>query len=250
MGGPILVIEDDAVLRELMHDWLETVFLDCDVIVASQNDGAIAITTARSPRVVLIDVDTLGADRVDVVRRVKEAAPRAEVIALTMDDHEALREDVEAAGAGACVSKANINDELLPMLQQLIGPGDGVRGRERTVLCIEDELEMIKLIEFTLQRGPFRVVGAVSGQQGLEMARRVQPDVVLLDLMMPDMDGWEVARRMRQDEALRDVPIIAVSVVHPSDRPARELDVDDYVTKPFRPDDLVERVSAVARVVA
>jgi CheY-like chemotaxis protein len=109
---------------------------------------------------------------------------------------------------------------------------------------------MIKLIELTLERGPFRVIGAVSGRQGLEVARRVQPDVVLLDLMMPDMDGWEVAQRFRADEALKDVPLIAVSVVHPSSYPARELPVDDYVTKPFRADELVQRVSQAARVVA
>jgi DNA-binding response OmpR family regulator len=118
------------------------------------------------------------------------------------------------------------------------------------VLCIEDELEMIKLIELTLERGPFRVLTAVSGQQGIDIARHVRPDVVLLDLMMPDMDGWEVARRLRAEEELKHIPIIAVSVVHPTSYPTRKLEVDDYVTKPFIPDELLRRVGAAARLPA
>ena len=257
MGRPILIIEDDKNLREVMRDWLEAIFRGREVIVTPHSNGAVPKAAARSPRVILVDVDMMEARGTDVIGRLKTAVPHTEIIALTMDDHEALRRDVEAAGALACLRKSDVSDGLLPILTNLLDsePGSGQESAtdERgtmTVLCIEDELEMIRLIELTLERGPFRVFGAVSGQQGLDVARRVQPDVVLLDLMMPDMDGWEVARRFREDEALKDVPIIAVSVVQPTNYPARELPVDDYVTKPFRADDLVRRVSDAARVVA
>ena len=141
----------------------------------------------------------------------------------------------------------------MPLIKDSLGPDAGITSydsRKKTVLCIEDELEMIKLIELTLERGPFRVFGAVSGQQGIDIARHARPDVVLLDLMMPDIDGWEVARRLRAEEELKHVPIIVVSVVHPTSYPARELEVDDYVTKPFVPDELLRRVSAAARLAA
>jgi DNA-binding response OmpR family regulator len=110
------------------------------------------------------------------------------------------------------------------------------------VLCIEDEPDMINLIKLTLERGGFRAIGALGGRQGLDIARRVKPDVVLLDLMMPDMSGWEVARRLRADESLKGVRIVVLSVIRPNGRDRQELPVDDYVTKPFAPDDLVRRL--------
>ena len=253
MGGLIMVIENDEALGKVMRDWLETVFMECDVLVTRHDNGADLAVRARPPGAILIDVDTLGAACMEAIQDFKREAPDATILALAMDDHEALREDVLEAGADACIRKTDMGDRLLPLLEEILGPNAGLthyKGRRKTVLCIEDELEMIKLIELTLQRGPFRVLGAVSGQQGIDIARHVLPDVVLLDLMMPDMDGWEVARRLRADEELRDVPIIAVSVVHPSSYPARELAVDDYVTKPFVPDELLRRVGEIAQVVA
>jgi CheY-like chemotaxis protein len=86
------------------------------------------------------------------------------------------------------------------------------------VVCIEDEPEMIDMITLILERADFKVVGALSGQQGLDVVRQVDPDVVLLDLMMPGMDGWEVNRRMNADEKLRDVPVIVLTSV-PHQRP-------------------------------
>jgi len=253
MGGPILIIENDERLRDVMREWFETVFLDCDIVVAARDGGAVPVVETWLPRAILIDVDALGTESVDTIRQLRAAAPRSEIIALAMDDHEALRRDVRAAGARACVRKADMSDRLVPLLRRVLEPepGPGTQVEDGwTVVCIEDELEMIKLIEFTLQRGRFRVIGAVSGEQGLDLVRRVRPDVVLLDLMMPDMDGWEVARRLRADRTLRNVPIIVLSVVHPGRYPFRELEVDDYVTKPFVPDELLRRVRKAAHIVA
>lgn len=250
MGKSILVIEDDDILRDLLRDWLETVLQHCEIIIAPSHNGAIPPAETPPPAAVLIDIDPLEMQGIITIQQARAAAPAAEIIALTMEDHEALREDVRAAGASACINKLDLTEELLPILKQLIEPIHRAADGKQTVLCIEDELEMLNLLELTLQRGPFHVVGALSGHQGIEMARKLKPDVVLLDLMMPGMDGLEVCRRLKADEELRNVPVIAVTVVQPSSAQARGLEVDDYVVKPFRPDDLVRRVSEAARVVA
>lgn len=126
---------------------------------------------------------------------------------------------------------------------------NGTESRHRTVLCIEDDPDMIKLIELSLRRGPFRVMGALSGEEGLNLARRMRPDVVLLDLMMPGMDGIEVHRRLKADEALREVPVIIVTGKRLTKREAEGLNANDVIAKPFVPKDLMRRVTVAAGAV-
>jgi len=116
----------------------------------------------------------------------------------------------------------------------------------KTIVCIEDEPEMIDLVGYILKG--FDLIGAVGGREGLETIRRVKPDLVLLDLMMPDMDGWEVYQQMKADEELRDIPVIVVTAKAQSIDKVLGLHiakVDDYVTKPFGPRDLLESVRRV-----
>jgi DNA-binding response OmpR family regulator len=119
---------------------------------------------------------------------------------------------------------------------------------KRRILCIEDEPEMIDLIRLILERKGFEVLGAVGGQEGLEAIRREKPDLVLLDLMMPDVDGWEVYRQMKADEELQHTPVVVVTAKAQSIDKVLGLHiakVDDYVTKPFGPGDLAESVERV-----
>ncbi|HIQ01288.1 MAG TPA: response regulator transcription factor, partial [Anaerolineales bacterium] len=105
----------------------------------------------------------------------------------------------------------------------------------KKVVCIEDEPEMIDLVRLILGRKGFELIGAVGGREGLETVRQVRPDLVLLDLMMPDMDGWEVYQQMKADEELREIPVIVVTAKAQSIDKVLGLHiakVDDYVTKP------------------
>jgi two-component system response regulator VicR len=116
------------------------------------------------------------------------------------------------------------------------------------ILCIEDEPEMIDLIRLILERKGFEVLGAVGGQEGLEAVRREKPDLVLLDLMMPDVDGWEVYRQMKADKELQKIPVVVVTAKAQSIDKVLGLHiakVDDYVTKPFGPGDLLDSVNRV-----
>jgi glucose-6-phosphate isomerase/ActR/RegA family two-component response regulator len=82
---------------------------------------------------------------------------------------------------------------------------------KKKVVVVEDEPEMADLVKLILGRKGFELVGAVGGREGLETIRRVKPDLVLLDLMMPDMDGWEVYQQMKADEELKDIPVVVVT---------------------------------------
>ncbi len=122
----------------------------------------------------------------------------------------------------------------------------GANGKR--VVCIEDEPEMIDLVRLILGRRGFEVVGANGGLEGLELVASEKPDLVLLDLMMPDMDGWEVYQRMKSDEALRDIPVVVVTAKAQSIDKVLGLHiakVDDYITKPFGPQELLESVEKI-----
>lgn len=118
----------------------------------------------------------------------------------------------------------------------------------RQVVCIEDELEMIDLIRLILGRKGFEVIGAEGGKQGLETIREIKPDLVLLDLMMPDMDGWEVYQQIKADDEIRNTPVIVVTAKAQSIDKVLGLHiakVDDYISKPFSPQELMESVEKV-----
>jgi two-component system response regulator VicR len=119
---------------------------------------------------------------------------------------------------------------------------------KKTVVCVEDEPEMIDLVKLILGRKGFELVGAVGGREGLETVRRLKPDLVLLDLMMPDMDGWEVYQQMKADDELKNIPVIVVTAKAQSIDKVLGLHiakVDDYVTKPFGPQELLQSVNKV-----
>ncbi len=116
----------------------------------------------------------------------------------------------------------------------------------QTILVVDDEPEIVRLLRSYLEQAGYRVVTAYNGEDALYTARHEQPDLVVLDILMPKMDGLEFTRRIRRE---RDVPIIMLTArAEETDRiVGLELGADDYVTKPFSPREVVARVGAVLR---
>jgi two-component system alkaline phosphatase synthesis response regulator PhoP len=117
------------------------------------------------------------------------------------------------------------------------------------VVVAEDERDVAELIRHTLTRERYEVVVAGTGTEALRQARELKPDLILLDLMIPQLNGWEVCRRLKQDPATRAIPVIMVTArVEEGDKVLGfELGADDYVTKPFSTRELVARIRAVVR---
>ena len=118
----------------------------------------------------------------------------------------------------------------------------------KRLVYIEDEPEMIDLVHLILGRRGYSIIGANGGREGLELVRKEMPDLVLLDLMMPDMDGWDVYHQIKSEEITRDIPVIVITAK------AQNIDkvlglriakVEDYIAKPFSPQELLERVDEV-----
>ena len=115
-----------------------------------------------------------------------------------------------------------------------------------TILLVDDEARIVQLVRDYLERAGYKVLSAYDGEMALKLARLEQPDLIVLDLMLPGVDGLDVCRRLRQESG---VPIIMLTArVEEADRiVGLELGADDYVTKPFSPRELVARVRATLR---
>lgn len=116
----------------------------------------------------------------------------------------------------------------------------------KQILVIDDDPQIANLIKITFERSQAEVVTAASGSEGLQLLWQVRPDLVILDIMMPDLSGWEVCQRIRE---LTDVPIIFLTVLQREEDIVRGLSLgaDDYIAKPMKPSVLLARADALLR---
>ncbi|OGW90671.1 MAG: DNA-binding response regulator [Omnitrophica bacterium RIFCSPHIGHO2_02_FULL_63_14] len=117
------------------------------------------------------------------------------------------------------------------------------------ILIVDDEKNIVEAIRYNLEKAGFRTLTASDGARALELARRELPDLITLDVMLPEHDGWEVCRLLRQDPRTRRIPVVMLTVKGDESDTivGLELGADDYMTKPFSPKELVARIKAVLR---
>ena len=116
------------------------------------------------------------------------------------------------------------------------------------ILYIDDEVVMVELVQLVMEKEGMTVLGATTGDEGLAIMRRSPPKVILLDIMMPDRDGWEVYKEIKADTALKEIPVVIVTARTDQleEIIARtRAGVDDYVKKPFTPQQLREAIRKV-----
>jgi len=118
-----------------------------------------------------------------------------------------------------------------------------------TVLIVEDEADVVDLLRYNLSKAGFSVLVAKDGLQGLEMARKNRPDIIVLDIMLPGMDGYAVCKALKKDPGTESLPIVMLTAKSELNERVHGLEIgaDDYVTKPFSPRELVLRVQALLR---
>ncbi len=117
-----------------------------------------------------------------------------------------------------------------------------------SILYIEDDPEMIDLVSLILNRQGYQVIGANGGRKGLELAKSSPPDLILLDLMMPDIDGWDVYHQLKSSEPTRNIPVVIITARSQTIDQVLAIQiakVDDYIIKPFKPGELIQSVKKV-----
>ncbi len=117
------------------------------------------------------------------------------------------------------------------------------------IQIIEDDRDIVEMVEYNLKQEGYQIVSAFNGERGIEQAQKEKPDLIILDLMLPAIDGFEVCKNLRRRESTSHIPIIILSAKsRETDKVVGlELGADDYVTKPFSPRELIARIKAVLR---
>jgi two-component system alkaline phosphatase synthesis response regulator PhoP len=115
------------------------------------------------------------------------------------------------------------------------------------ILVVDDEIYIVHILDFSLGMEGYEVLTALDGEQALEKARTEKPDLIVLDIMMPKLDGYETCKRLKADPEIKDVPVILLSAKgrNVDQKVGFEVGADDYITKPFSPRKLVERINAI-----
>ena len=115
------------------------------------------------------------------------------------------------------------------------------------ILVVDDEIYIVHILDFSLGMEGYEVLTALDGEQALEKARAEKPDLIVLDIMMPKLDGYETCKRLKADPEIKDVPVILLSAKgrNVDLKVGFEVGADDYITKPFSPRKLVERINAI-----
>lgn len=121
-------------------------------------------------------------------------------------------------------------------------------GEKNKIFHVDDEAEMQLLVKMILGKHGYSLESAFNGSEALEKLSKYRPDLILLDIAMPIIDGWEVWRRMREYDHLKDVPVVLVTAKYGSGdaiQGLHEMEADAYLTKPFNPSELVNTVRSI-----
>lgn len=130
---------------------------------------------------------------------------------------------------GLCCFVANLKDE--------------VEMSKKKILVVDDEPDFVKMAKIRLEANNYAVVTAFDGQQGLKKAREEEPDVILLDIMMPNKDGYTMLRELKEDEKIKTIPVIILTAKGGMKELFEIEGVSDYIVKPFDSEDLLLRIS-------
>ena len=115
------------------------------------------------------------------------------------------------------------------------------------ILVVDDEIYIVHILDFSLGMEGYEVVTALDGEQAIEKAKTEKPDLIVLDIMMPKLDGYETCKALKADSDTQSIPVILLSAKgrNVDQKVGFEVGADDYITKPFSPRKLVERINAI-----
>ncbi len=238
-----LVVDDDRAVVSLLSETLRR--RGFSVATAYDGTEAIAAMEKRVPDVMLLDLRMPKMDGYEVIERVKTHPEWGDTPIVVMTAHpiESANTRLLSEVAGQ-ISKPLSPDGIAAEVERAACRRADGRQRVTRILAVDDEPHILRLVSFSLSSKGFEVIEASDGLTAIEIAEREQPDLILLDVMMPVLDGYEACRRLKANPATQHIPVVMLSAKSQKAEQAVGLEAGaiDYICKPFTPKDLVEQV--------
>jgi two-component system cell cycle response regulator len=268
MNGKVLIVDDQLLNLKLLAAHLEAA--GYEVCKASSGEEALRAVPEFTPDIVLLDIMMPGLDGYEVTRRLRGDPATSTIPIVLLTALEGTGEKVQGLDAGAddFLTKPVNRSELLARMRSLIklkrlqeelkaktelsplprataprAPG------KRTILLVEDDERTVKHTRLVLENGGYATVVARSGGEAAAVLAASAPDLVLLDLMLPDMNGLELLARIRADAAHAELPVLITSALGDLDTKVKGIDTgaDDYLVKPVNPFEMLARIKSNLR---
>jgi len=242
-SGEVLVVDDDSQLRQLFGRHLRS----AGFVVAEAADGVEALLRARvvDPALLILDLMMPTIDGFEVLRKLRESGSKVPVVILTGKDLSREEEKQIIDALGKVVQKGGqAIEQVLREARGLLSEHRSIQTAKRPrILYVEDSAQNRDIVRRYLA-GDFEVLEAEDGEHGLDRIERDKPDLVLMDLSLPRLDGWEATRRLRKNPNFTKLPVIALTA-HASredQERARGAGCTDYLTKPITRDELIKTI--------
>ena len=254
----ILVVEDNEMNLKLVRSLLQ--LGKYEVLDAGDAEKGIQLARDRRPQLILMDIQLPGMDGLSATRLLKEdpelkAIP---ILALTSYAMQGDEQKALAAGCAGYITKPIDTRNFLKIVQQFTHPSEGGRGDQKAepsslkakILIVDDEPLNVKLLTAKIPRDKFDVVFAYSGEEALAKVDAVVPDLILLDVMMPGLNGYEITQQLKNDPKTRPIPIILVTALDGAEDRVRGLEAgaEEFLSKPVNKPELLARINSMLRL--
>ncbi|MGD9098627.1 MAG: response regulator [Desulfobacterales bacterium] len=261
MAHTVLVIEDDPLNMKLMRGLLG--LGGYRMLEAEEAETGLQMAAESRPDLILMDVNLPGLDGLSATRRLKDDPQLASipVIALTGLAMEGDREKALEAGCMDHITKPINTRSFLDSLGTLLAPAcdrpapeapprDVAQRQYSRILVVDDDPMNVKLLEGILKKEGYESIKAFGGEEALAMVRRDRPDLILLDVMMPGIDGYEVTRQLKSNPATAAIPVIMITALNGTEDKVRGLacGADEFLTKPVNAAELLARSKSMLRL--
>jgi CheY-like chemotaxis protein len=240
MKKKILVIDDEADIREIVRIYLEEE--GCEVIEASNGQEGILKAQAERPDLIVLDIMLPGINGFEVAKHLKDDPNTQDIPVIILS---VLAQDSQyRQGILDYISKPFRQEELVATVRRIFSKVNG-KGPKKSILVVDDDPDIVDIIAICLKDNNLNPEKAYNGQEALQKVKTGKIDLILLDINMPGMNGFEVIKHLKGDPATCDIPIVVLTGTYISDDDKRHgltLGVAKYLTKPFSADDLVKEI--------
>jgi len=245
----ILIIEDMGALRHLYSQNLKKAGFN--PIVQDSGEGGLKKARDLKPDLILLDVVLPGMDGMEVCRRLKSSQQTKNIPIIMVSGGRTLKKDVmEGIGTGAITYVLKpVDFNHLTNLIDKIFKGNAVKSpnigqKKKTILIVDDLGSLRHLLSFDLEKKGFKALTAESGERGIQIATSEKIDLILLDVMMPAMDGLQTCRRLKENVKTKNIPIIMLTAKsqHKDVMEGLQAGAISYIVKPYKIEELYKKI--------